>query len=120
MGIYRYDCALISLLMINSLSNMAYALIAPFLPMELIKKDIPQYMFGYIFCIYSVAVILCSPLIGILLTKIKRRSFVQFGIFMMSMAMFIFAATAYIENIHLFLTVCFITRFIQGFASSSI
>lgn len=45
----KCDCTLISICVINGLSNSAYALIAPFLPIELVAKNIPIYIFGYIF-----------------------------------------------------------------------
>jgi len=72
----KCDCALASMCFITILSNSAYALIAPFLPIELLKLGVPVSMFGYIFSMYSLAVIICSPLVGYLLTKIHRRSFV--------------------------------------------
>jgi predicted MFS family arabinose efflux permease len=84
--------------LITMLSNSAYALIAPFLPIELQRVGIPTELFGYIFSMYSVAVILCSPFIGYFLTKIKRRNFVQLGLFSMSLAMFGFALASYSKN----------------------
>ena len=65
----KCDCALISMCLITMLSNSAYALIAPFLPIEMMTLGIPVYMFGYIFSMYSLAVILCSPIVGFLLQK---------------------------------------------------
>ena len=76
---------------ITMISNSAYALIAPFLPIELKATGISMDYFGYIFSVYSVSVILGSPMVGYLLTKFKRRSFVQFGLLAMAIAMFGFA-----------------------------
>lgn len=106
--------------LITALSNSAYALIAPFLPIELARFGVPIWLFGYIFSMYSVAVIICSPFIGYFLTKVKRRNFVQFGLFSMSIAMFGFALGSYATTNSGFLATTFVTRFIQGFASSSI
>ena len=72
----KYDCLLISMCFITLLSNSAYALIAPFLPIELDHKGIDKSWFGYIFSMYSIAVISGSPLVGYLLTKFKRRNFI--------------------------------------------
>lgn len=105
---------------ITVLSNCAYALIAPFLPIELVRIGVPVELFGYIFSMYSVAVIICSPFIGYFLTKVKRRNFVQFGLFSMSIAMFGFALASKVNTNSGFLIMAFITRFVQGFASSSI
>lgn len=106
--------------MITGLSNSAYALIAPFLPIELVKVNVPIYLFGYIFSTYSLAVILCSPMTGYLLTKFKRRNFVQFGLFVMSVAMYGFAFAGEVKSYGGFLAIAFISRFLQGYASSSI
>jgi predicted MFS family arabinose efflux permease len=72
----KCDSSLVVMCLITLLSNCAYALIAPFLPLELKRVGIPTELFGYIFSMYSVAVVICSPFIGFLLTKFKRRNFV--------------------------------------------
>lgn len=72
----KCECKLISMCLITLVSNCAYALIAPFLPLELIKAGIPLHLFGYIFSTYSLAVIICSPMIGYFLTKVRRRNLV--------------------------------------------
>jgi MFS family permease len=118
---FKYDFCIISLCFIGMLSNSAYALIAPFLPLELAREGVPMELFGYIFSMYSLAVIICSPLIGYFLTRFKRRNFIQFGLFTMSLAMFGFAYAKDIGRSYGgFLSVAFISRFIQGFSSSAI
>ena len=94
------------------LSNSAYALIAPFLPIELVKVNVPIYLFGYIFSTYSLAVIICSPMTGYLLTKFRRRNFIQFGLFIMSIAMYGFAFSENIDSYAGFLIVAFLSRFL--------
>ena len=116
----KYDCALICLCVITILSNSAYALIAPFLPNKLAEKKIPLHMFGWIFCVYSIAVMIISPQVGLLLNRYRRRNFLQFGMFAMAIAMVAFALADFVDNFYGFLTICFISRIIQGFASSNI
>lgn len=67
----KIDLCLVSLVLTSMLSNSGYALIAPFMPVELKNKGISVRWFGYIFGIYSVAVCLISPIIGHLLNKRK-------------------------------------------------
>lgn len=67
----KFDICLFSILLINMLSNCGYALIAPFLPLELKKREISVEWFGYIFGVYSVAVCIFSPFVGFLLKKYK-------------------------------------------------
>jgi len=67
------DVTIISMFSITALSNSAYAIIAPFLPFEFEKKGINQSMIGYIFAIYSLAVIFSSPFIGKMISRYGRR-----------------------------------------------
>ena len=57
---------------VNLLSNSEYGFIAPFLPSKLVDHGVPLYMFGFIFSIYSVSVILCSTIVGYMLNHYKR------------------------------------------------
>ena len=52
------------ILICTLISNSAYALIAPFLPLEFKEKGISTHLIGLIFAVYSVAVILVSPLVA--------------------------------------------------------
>lgn len=63
MGSSWIDSLAISVLVTTALANSAFAVIAPFLPIEFAKKDLGQDLVGAIFSTYSVAVILFSPLI---------------------------------------------------------
>jgi hypothetical protein len=43
------------------LANSAYSIVAPFLPIEFVQKGVSNTVTGYIFAIYSVAVVVVSP-----------------------------------------------------------
>ncbi len=45
----KFDLCIFSMCFVSFLSNSAYAIIAPFLPFEFEKNDIPLTMMGYIF-----------------------------------------------------------------------
>jgi len=114
------DNTLITLLVIDFLSNCAYGLMAPFFPKILEEKEIDQSIFGYMFSTYSVAVILCSPVVGHLLLKVKRSTLLISGLSMMSFAIFMFSIANFVESKTLFLVIVFLARFLQGAASSQI
>lgn len=80
----------LSILGITALSNSAYAIIAPFLPFEFEKKGVDPSWLGYIFSIYSVAVVLCSPMVGKMISILGRRNLVQFGMLLMGTSFIIF------------------------------
>jgi len=54
----------INLLVAIFFANIAYAIIAPILPLEYESRNISPEMIGCIFAIYSVSIIFGSPFIG--------------------------------------------------------
>jgi len=110
----------ISILGITALSNSAYAIIAPFLPFEFQSKDIDQTWIGYIFAIYSVAVVMCSPMVGKMIAILGRRNLIVFGMLLMGTSFIVFGWLTGLENKNAFITLALLNRFLQGFASSLI
>ena len=92
------DKTIISMFGITALSNSAYALIAPFLPFQFEQKGLSQSLIGYIFAVYSIAVIFCSPLVGMVIPKIGRRNLIQIGTLMQGIAFTAFALSKHVEN----------------------
>ncbi len=86
-----HDKTVLSLYFIFGLSSSAYAIIAPFLPFEFEKKGFNQSYIGYIFSIFSVAIVVTSPFIGRLITKYKRRPLLAVGTFCMGMSFICFS-----------------------------
>ena len=58
------DLVVLGMMFIITLSNSAYSIIAPFMPFEFQNKGVDLSLMGYIFSIYSLAVIIASPLYG--------------------------------------------------------
>jgi MFS family permease len=114
------DATIFSMFVITALSNSAYAIIAPFLPFEFEKKGISQSMVGYIFSIYSVAVIVSSPLIGKMLGRFGRRTIIQMGVLLMGLSFILFSGLNYLSNTTLYIVLVSTVRLLQGFASSCI
>ena len=104
------DSTIASMLIITALSNSAYAVIAPFLPFEFEKKNIHQSFVGYIFSAYSVSVIICSLYIGKMITKIGRKTLIQYGVCLMGLSFILFAGLSYIENTTIYMGAMFAIR----------
>ena len=58
------DLVVLGMMFIITLSNSAYSIVAPFMPFEFTKKGVDLSLMGYIFSIYSLAVIIASPIYG--------------------------------------------------------
>ena len=102
----------VSILGITALSNSAYAIIAPFLPFEFKKKEIDQTWIGYIFAIYSVAVVMCSPLVGKMIAILGRRNLIVFGMLLMGTSFIVFGCITELENREAFITLALLNRFL--------
>lgn len=100
------------------ISNSAYALIAPFLPLEFQKVGISGHMIGLMFAIYSVAVILTSPIVGKTVSLVGRTNMISLGIATMGLAFVLFGFIPSITDKTIILTVGFVLRFVQGASSA--
>ncbi len=106
------DKTVISLFLITALSNSAYAIIAPFLPFEFESKGVSQSNVGYVFSIYSVAVVISSPLIGKLIIRYGRRPMITLGIFLMGISFIFFSLIDFIEDKRLYVSAALGIRFL--------
>ena len=84
------DRKVVWILICTLISNSAYALIAPFLPLEFKEKGISGEMIGLMFAIYSVAVILSSPLVGKMVHCAGQTNLICLGIATMGLAFICF------------------------------
>jgi len=84
------DRKIVWILACTLISNSAYALIAPFLPLEFKAVGISGEMIGLMFAIYSVAVIICSPFVGKTVELVGNTNMISMGIAVMGLAFVLF------------------------------
>ena len=108
----------VSIVFITMIANCAYSVLAPFLPLDFERKGISNTMTGYIFAIYSVAVVIVSPFVGPLMQKLGRRAVVLIGMMLMGVAFILFGAISSITNKNVFIAAALSLRFLQGLASA--
>ena len=106
------DPLVISILGLTAITNSAYAIIAPFLPFEFKRKGIDQAWIGYIFSIYSIAVIICSPLVGKMISILGRRNLVVFGMGLMGASFIMFGIMSGFDNKNVFIFLALLNRFL--------
>ena len=94
------------------ISNSAYALIAPFLPLEFKAKHISGEMIGMMFAIYSVAVIVCSPFVGKTVQYVGNTNMISLGIAVMGLAFVTFGIVPNMDSVPHVLALGFTLRFI--------
>lgn len=95
---------------VTMLANSAYSIVAPFLPVEFQQKGISASVTGYVFAVYSVAVVVAAPFLGMLMQRIGRRLIVAMGLALMGVSFIGFAAINGISNYPLFITCALVAR----------
>ena len=108
------------ILLATLVSNSAYALIAPFLPLEFKSKGVSIINIGIIFSVYSLSVILCSPLVGVAIIKFGRPKIILCGLFSMGVCFLAFGLVGKILNQTLIVIFSIVLRVLQGASSAFI
>ena len=80
------------------LASSAYALIAPFFPLELENKGVSDGNIGLIFSIYSVAVIIFSPPVGRYLESVGYTKMLISGLTLMGTTFICFGIIDQLTN----------------------
>ena len=112
------ESAIVWICVCTLISNSAYALIAPFLPLEFKMKGIDALHVGLIFAIYSVAVIFMSPCVSKILPKWGYANTISFGVLLMGIAFALFSEIDNMENTQLITGYALVLRFVQGISSA--
>lgn len=111
-----FDNGVILILGSSLLASSAYALIAPFFPLELEDKGITEQNIGFIFSIYSLAVIIFSPLVGRYIEVVGYTKMLISGLALMGTSFICFGIIDSIESSETVLYVSLMLRFMQGTA----
>jgi len=98
------------------LASSAYALIAPFFPLKLEDKGISDQNIGFIFSIYSLAVIIFSPPVGRYLEVTGYTNMLFSGLALMGTCFICFGVIDRLENPDTVFVVALFLRFMQGTA----
>ena len=109
---------IIWILFCTLISNSAYALVAPFLPLEFERKGISGTYVGMIFAFYSFAVIIISPMVGTFVDRVGAKNLLAAGLGVMGIAFVCFGFIESMERKVSILILGFILRFAQGMASA--
>ena len=107
----KIDSLVICILGVTALSNSAYSIIGPFLPIEVENKNIEPSWIGYIFSIYPVAVVIGSPLVEKMAHCFGRRNVVILGMLLMGTSFILFGQLHKFDNKNHFLAMALATRF---------
>ena len=111
-----FDEGMMLILGASLLASSAYALIAPFFPLKLEEKGISDQNIGFIFSIYSLAVIIFSPPVGRYLEVVGYTKMLISGLALMGTCFIAFGVLDLLTNPDTVFYVALLLRFVQGTA----
>ena len=100
------------------ISNSAYSLIAPFLPIELEQKGVVGVSVGMIFMVYSIAVVLASISLGSFINTVGTTNLIVLGIFNMGLTFVLFGMIDDMSNSTVIICYSLVLRLLQGASSA--
>ena len=92
------DVLQLILFLIIICSNSVYALASLFLPIVFNEKNVPGFWVGLVFSMYSIMVVLVSPVIGKIVTRVGFANLIAFGLICMGISIIPIGFLVEIEN----------------------
>ena len=92
--------------------DSAYSIPAPFMPLEFERKGIDQITTGWIFAIYSLAIVLFSPLVPSFITRYGRRTPLMLGMILLGVSFIMFGLLQLISSTIIYIIIAMLCRFL--------
>ena len=89
---------------------MSFALMAPFFPAESSAKQVSTTVSGFIFSVYSLAMMITAPIVGKLIPVIGIKFLCMSGIWMAGCSSILFGLLDLIDDPVTFVSFCFVVR----------
>ena len=102
------------LMVTNTLAQSVYSICAPFLPREFELKGLSTGYAGLVFSIYSLGLIIVSPLVGKTVDRIGHKNIMSGGIGVMGLAYVCFGFIEIMTNRVNIMVISIVVRFMHG------
>ena len=101
-------------------TNSVYSLASLFLPTVFNEKSVPGVWVGLVFSMYSIAVVLVSPIVGKIVSRVGFANLIALGLVIMGLSIIPYSVLPAIEDDYTTIAVGIFLRAMQGTASASI
>jgi MFS family permease len=81
-----YSALTVQMFLLFTLSISCYSVIAPFMPIEIVKAGVDESVMGWIIGVYSLALITVSPFMNFIIDRVGRRYPIIFGTLMLGIS----------------------------------
>ena len=100
------------------LANLAFAIPAPYMPLELKRKNVNDIWIGLIFTAYPIAIVFFSPFVPGIIAKHGRKLPITLGLFMMGTAFIGLSLLESITSTGIYIYMHISLRILQGISSN--
>ena len=102
------------------MSNVAYGIIAPIVPIIFKQKGVPLNAVALIFAAYSVSMIIVSPIVPFLMRKSGQQFVIKTGLLLFGICLICFGTVQYMHRTSLIVAYSTFLRALQGVCSALI
>lgn len=110
-----------SMLIVTCITYTLYGNIATFYPpfKEKHHPTISDTMVGIVLSMFEFAVLVCSPIVSMTLSKVGRKNYILIGTTSIILASIGFGLLVYVHNDMVFFVLSVVCRFVQGFGDAA-
>lgn len=110
---------LLCLSLVNLTAYLTMSIIAPFFPYEASLKGMRESAAGFVFSVYALVMMICSPLLGKVLPYVGVKFMLISGIWFAGWSNILFGVLDYVEDPYTFSVLCFVVRGVGAFGAAS-
>lgn len=111
--------SLICLSIVSFTSMLAMSLIAPFFPLEASMKGMRETIYGFVFSVYALVIMIMSPISGKLVPILGAKFMLVSGVFVAGVANILFGVLDKIDDLPTFTAFCFIVRTFEALGAAA-
>ena len=111
--------SLICLSIVSFTSMLSMSLIAPFFPLEASMKGMRETVYGFVFSVYALVIMIVSPISGKLIPIIGPKFMLISGVFVCGVANILFGLLDQINDLPTFTAYCFIVRIFEALGAAA-
>lgn len=110
----KQQWTLICLSVVSFTSMLSMSIIAPFFPLEASLKGVRETVYGFIFSVYALVIMLLSPFYGMVIPQLGPKFMLISGIFVTGACNILFGLLDKIEDQNTFTVFCFVVRIFEA------
>ena len=92
---------------------------APFFPLEASQKGMRETVYGFVFSVYALVIMIVSPFVGKLIPIIGPKFMLISGVFVAGVANILFGLLDQINDLSTFTTFCFVVRTFEALGAAA-